>query len=192
MDRLKRQENLRALAETAMMVAVAFILSFITLFKLPNGGSVTPLSMLPIIVIGLRRGVKWGIGGGIIYACLQMLQSFYPPPTATAMGYAAVVFLDYIFAFGLLGVSGLFKGKRYGILFAAPLCVFLRFLCHFASGIVIWHPYAPEGARVWLYSLTYNGSYMGVELAMTVIAGFLLAKMTPFLLLPGQAKAEFK
>jgi len=181
MNSTKSRENLRALVESALLVAVGFVLSYITPIKLGNGGSVTALSMLPLLMIGLRHGLKWGFCGGLVYACLQMLQQFWPPPSGTLVAYISVVLLDYVLAFSLLGLAGLFKGRRYGIVFAVPVCLFIRFLCHFLSGIVIWGTYAPAGTPVWLYSFLYNGSYMGPELAFTMIAGAILCKSAPVL-----------
>jgi len=184
MNNRNSRENLRALIESALLVAIGFVLSWITRFipmlTLPQGGSVTPVSMLPILMIGLRHGTKWGICGGILYSCLQMLQQFWPPPSGTAAAYISVVMLDYILAFSVLGLSGLFRGKRNGMMYAAPLCIFLRFLCHFVSGVVIWSVYAGDQAA-WLYSLIYNGSYMGAELAVTTIVGIILCKSAPIL-----------
>ena len=141
----------------------------------------TPLSMLPLLLIGLRHGVKWGLAGGLIYAFLQMIQQFYPPPSGTVVAYASVVVLDYILAFSVLGLAGLFRGRRYGMLIAAPLCFSLRFLCHFVSGIVIWGPFFSDGQHVWLYSLFYNGSYMGLELVFTTAVSIVLCKTAPML-----------
>ncbi|MDR1692749.1 MAG: energy-coupled thiamine transporter ThiT [Oscillospiraceae bacterium] len=173
----KSRLNLRALTETAVLVAIAFVLSFFQ-FKLPwpNGGSVTPASMLFILAIGLRRGPVWGIGGALAYSLLQMLQSFYPPPVENAFNLFLVVMLDYVVAFTALGLSGLFGRRKYGILIAAPICLALRFLCHFASGILIWGPYAPEGMPTALYSLAYNGSYVGIELVLCLAAAALLLR----------------
>jgi len=109
-----------------------------------------------------------------------MLQQFYPPPSGTAAAYISVVTLDYVLAFTVLGLSGIFRGKRYGLLYAAPFCISLRFLCHFISGIVIWSEYAGEQAA-WLYSLIYNGSYMWPEIVTTTIAGAILCKTAPVL-----------
>jgi len=180
LDNNKSRENLRALVESAILLAVGFVLSFVTLIKMPQGGSVTPLSMLPLLMIGLRRGLKWGLGAGFAYAGLQMMQEFWPPPTGTVPGYIAVVVFDYLVAFTVLGLSGFFKGKKYGLLYAAPLCLLLRFLSHFCSGIVIWGIYAGD-LPVWLYSLTYNGSYMGVELVTTMLVGAILCRTAPLL-----------
>jgi len=180
MNNTKTRENLRALVESAVLIAVGFTLSYYRIFELPQGGSVTPLSMLPILMIGLRHSFKWGVGGGVIYACLQMLQSFWPPPSGTVAAYVSVVMLDYVLAFGVLGISAIFRGKRYGLVYAAALCVSLRFLCHFISGIVIWSTYWRDPGA-WLFSLTYNGSYMGVELVFTTVISVLLCKAAPVL-----------
>jgi len=180
---LKSRENLRALIESSLLVAVGFVLSYITILEFPQGGSVTPLSMLPILTIGLRHGLKWGFSGGFTFACLQMLQRFWPPPSGTAMAYLAVVLFDYIIAFTILGLSGLFRNRRNAMIYAAPLCIFLRFICHFISGITIWSVYAGD-MPVWIYSLTYNGSYMGVELVLTTVVGITLSKAAPVLFQP--------
>jgi len=180
MENSKSGKNLRALVESALLVALGFVLSYFTLFKLPQGGSVTPFSMMPIMMIGLRHGLKWGLAGGFIYAGLQMLQQFWPPPTGTVEGYIAVVMLDYIVAFSVLGLSGFFKGKNYGLVIAAPICLFLRFMSHFISGLVVWSVFAGE-LPVWLYSLTYNGSYMGLELVLTMVVGVVLCRTAPIL-----------
>jgi len=174
----KRRENLRALVESSLLVAIGFALSYVTPFRLPWGGSVTPLSMLPILMIGIRHGLKWGLLGGIVYACLQMMQQFWPPPTGTVQGYIAVVMLDYLLAFTVLGLSGLFRGRKFGLLYAAPLCLTLRYLSHFISGIVVWGIYA-EDMPVWLYSLTYNGSYMVPEIILTTIVSAVLCLTAP-------------
>jgi len=183
MNTEKSHENLRALVESSLLVAIGFVLSFISHLiglRMPQGGSFTLLSMLPVLTIGLRHGVKWGIGGGFVYACLQMLQEFWPPPTATVAGYISVIMLDYVVAFTVLGLSGFFKGRRYGLLYAAPICCFLRFFSHFISGIIIWNIYAGE-LPVWLYSLTYNGSFMGFELVTIMVVGAVLCKTAPIL-----------
>ena len=177
------RENLRALIESSLLVAIGFALSYITLLRMPQGGSVTPLSMLPVLLIGLRHGLKWGLAGGFVYACLQMLQQFWPPPSGTVAAYIAVVVLDYILAFTALGFSGLFYRKKYSLLIAAPVCLTLRFLCHFASGIVIWSEYWRAPAA-WLFSFTYNGSYMGIELVFIMIAGAVLHNIAPVLFKP--------
>ena len=179
--KITSREHLRALIESSLLVALGFILSYITPFKLPWGGSVTPLSMLPILMIGIRHGLKWGLAGGIVYSGLQMMQQFWPPPTGTVEGYIAVVMLDYVAAFTVPGLSGLFKGRKFGLLFASPLCLCLRFVSHFISGMVVWGIYADD-MPVWLYSLTYNGSYMIPEIVLTTVVSAVLCLTAPPLL----------
>jgi len=180
MNKAGFKKNLRALVESALLIAVGFVLSYIKLVDLPQGGSVTALSMLPLLLIGLRHGPKWGLCGGFVYACLQMLQSFWPPPSGTVIAYIAVILLDYILAFSVLGISGFFRGRRYGLAYAAPLCIFLRFVCHFFSGILIWSYYVEEQSA-WIYSLIYNGSYIGIELVLTTVISVILCKTAPML-----------
>jgi len=175
---INSKQRLRALVETSLLVAIGFVLSYITPFRLPWGGSVTPLSMLPILMIGIRHGIKWGLAGGFVYAGLQMLQQFWPPPTGTVSGYIAVVMLDYVLAFSVLGLSGLFRRSKFGLLIAAPVCLTLRFLCHFISGIIVWGVFA-ENMPVWLYSLTYNGSYMLPEIILTTAVSAVLCLTAP-------------
>ncbi|MCL2821311.1 MAG: energy-coupled thiamine transporter ThiT [Oscillospiraceae bacterium] len=177
---LKSRESVRALTESAILIALGYILSFLVLFRMPQGGSVTPFSMLPVMVIGIRHGLKWGLGSGFVFACLQMLRNFWPPPTGTLEGYIAVIMLDYLLAYSVLGMAGLFKGKQYGLLFAVPLCLLLRFFSHFLSGVIVWNIYAGD-QPVWLYSLVYNGSFMGVELVITMAVSALLCTAAPVL-----------
>ena len=174
----KSRENLRALIESSILIAIGFALSYVSPLRLPFGGSVTPLSMLPILMIGVRHGLKWGLLGGFVYAGLQMIQQFWAPPTGTVAGFVAVIMLDYVVAFTVLGLSGLFKGRKYGLLFAAPLCLTLRFASHFISGIVVWGVFA-EDMPVWLYSLSYNGLYMVPEIVVTTVVSAALCVVAP-------------
>ena len=155
--------NTQALCETAVLLAAATGISMITIFSAPYGGSVTPASMLPVIAVGIRWGKKWGFAGGAVYGLMQFIVGAYAiSPFA--------LFLDYIAAFGVLGFSSFFRGKKYGIIIAAPVCCFLRFMLHYISGILLWGMYAPEGMEVWYYSLVYNGGYMLPETIVTTIA----------------------
>ena len=160
------------LTEGAMCIALAFVLSFIQYSgSWLQGGSVT-LEAVPIIIFGMRHGLKWGLGTGFVYSCLCLIMGFnnvlYCPTLLTQIG---CVMLDYIFAYTILGAAGLFvkifKNKKAGYPLAAFTVSFLKFVCHYISGIWLWGEYAPEGQPVWLYSLIYNGTYM---LADTVIA----------------------
>jgi len=163
-----------ALVETALLVAAGFVLSYIKFPELPQGGSVTLLSMLPIILIGIRRGPAWGFGGSFVYSLLQALQgggfvAIHPASFA----------LDYVLPFTVMGLSGFFRKMDKGLAVSVPICLIARLLFHFVSGVILWASYAPEGMNIYLYSLIYNGSYMGIELIGTFTAVLLLARFIP-------------
>lgn len=174
--KLMRRFPVAALVETAIFIAVAFVLSYVKMFRMPQGLSVTAASMLPIILIGVRRGRFFGFAGALVYSLLQMLQSFYAPPAGTALALVLMILLDYVVAYGVLGFSSFFPKNTKGILIAIPVCTALRFICHFASGIVLWGSYAEEGQAAWLYSLIYNGPALAVEAAIMMVAAFVLIK----------------
>lgn len=173
-------KNTKKLTLSAIMVALASVLSMISVYRLANGGSVTLASMVPIILISYLYDVKWSVLTALVYAILQMIMGFYPPPTNDVVSYFLVVMLDYILAFGSLGLAGAFfkmLGKnKIAITLSGAIVVIMRFICHFLSGIIIWDVLAPEGQSVYWYSLTYNGSYMGLELIVTVAVLSLLSK----------------
>lgn len=165
----------KKLTTTGIMLAFAVILSLIRIFDAPYGGSVTACSMLPVIILSLLYGTKWGILSGIVFAFLSMLFTGVPaPPVKDILSYVWVFLLDYILAFGVLGLSGLlyrlFGKKRFAAPAACAAVIIMRFLCHFASGILIWSVYAWEGVGAAMYSFLYNGSYMLFELLLTTAA----------------------
>ena len=172
----------KKLTVSAMLVALAVVLSFIKIFDARYGCSVTAGSMVPLILIGCLFGSKQGVLACFVYALIQMLLGFVAPPANTFFAFTAEVLLDYVIAFGVLGLSGTFfkaMGKKaYALPVAGFIVIFCRFICHFLSGILIWGIYAGEGQPVWLYSLTYNGSYMLFE---AIISAVILAAVSkPF------------
>ena len=100
--------RIRALTEGAIFVALAFVLSFVKLYQLPNGGSMTP-AMFPILLYALRWGLGRGLTAGFIFGLLQLLFD-----GAYAWGWQSML-LDYLLAFTPLGLAGLFRGKAWGI-----------------------------------------------------------------------------
>jgi thiamine transporter len=171
-------KSTRILVECAMMIAMATALSFIKLFNLPQGGSVTCASMMPLILVSYRHGIKWGVMTGFVYSLLQMLIQFYAPPANTALAFFGVVLLDYVVAYTVLGTAVIFgkplKSRAASVVLGSVTVSFIRFLCSFFSGIFIWGSYAPEGTPVWIYSLTYNGSYMLPEMIITAVVSVIL------------------
>lgn len=155
---------LPSLVETAVMVALAAVLSTIIIFKMPQGGEISAASMVPIILLSIRRGPVWGIIGGVLLSLVRLaLQpgGYYSP---------VQFLLDYPVAFGLLGLAGLVKVQAdWAAGLAGSLALTLRFLAHLVSGVVFFGQYAPAGQNVWVYSAIYNGSYMLPELIITAI-----------------------
>ena len=156
----------KIIAEIVVFVSLATVLSYIKLFSLPQGGSVTAASMVPIIWLALRRGPKVGLFAAILYGTVQFALAPY-------IYHPAQVLLDYPIAFGLLGVAGFFQKSPF---IGATLGITGRFIAHFLSGIIFFADYAPEGMPVAAYSVIYNGGYLLVELVISIYIIYLLQK----------------
>ena len=174
----------KKLTTCALLIALATVLMWVSkIIPAPwlQGGSITLASMVPIVIAGIVFGTKWGLCASLSYAIIQMLFGFYPPPTQTFGYFVLVVLLDYILAFGVLGLSGLFyklfSKKGWAIPLSACMVTFLRYVCHIISGVLIWGVYAEEGQSVLSYSLIYNGTYMIPEMIITTVVIALIFKM---------------
>jgi thiamine transporter len=190
---LMRYSKTLTLVECALLIAMSIVLSLFPIYKFPQGGSVTLASMAPLVLISFRHGLKWGLGAAFVYSLLQMIlpPGFFPPPAQTFAAFAGVVLLDYVVAFTVLGTAAFFgrpfKNKALSGAVGAVAVTVLRLSCHFLSGILVWSSYAPEGTPVWLYSLTYNGSYMLCEIIITAAAVAVLFPLTDKLGAPKKA-----
>ena len=172
------KQKLRALCEGAIMVALAQVLSMIKLWELPQGGSIT-LGMLPIFLYCAR----WGLGPGMLastaYAVLQLLFD-----SAYAWGWQSVVG-DYLVAFAVLGVAGIFSKRKLGFFWGAIVGSLARFLVHYVVGATVWAEYMPPEffgmtmTTPWIYSALYNGSYILIDLAMVLVVGVILYRVMP-------------
>ena len=152
----------KKLVYSALGIALALVTSYIKLWEMPMGGSVTLLSMLFVCLIGYWFGLKYGLITGIAFGLLQFIIDPY-------MLSIPQVILDYPFAFGALGLSGLFCNKKFGLQIGYVVGVVGRFVCSTLSGVIFFADYAPEGMNPWVYSITYQGSYIGAELVLTLI-----------------------
>ena len=181
-----QNEKTKILVEGALMIALATVLSFIRVAKLPWGGSITLLSMLPIVLFSIRRGVKAGLGVSFLFALVQFVQGIMDGLFGwglTPGSLIACILLDYLLAFTVLGLAGLFRKKGVtGWICGIALAILLRFVMHFLSGVVIWKSFG----QLWgdfftentvLYSLLYNGAYMLPEMIFTIIGAVALLKM---------------
>lgn len=170
---------------SAVMVALASALSLIKLYKLSLGGSVTLLSMLPIVVISISLGLKWGVGSSFVYSLIQL---FFGIVMEGLLGWGLTpaylvgsIFLDYLIPFTVLGFAGAFAKKGYaGTLAGISLVFVLRFISHLFSGAILFgipEKWADKFNNVWLYSAAYNGSYMLPELVLTLIAAAIIFRL---------------
>lgn len=186
-----KSSKIRILCESAIMVALATALSLVKVYDAPYGGSVTLLSMAPIIILSLRRGVPVGLAAGFVHSLIQLIfglssVAYVPTPG----GIVLCVLLDYILPFTLLGLGGIFqkvsftKNRNANLILAALLgtllVTVLRYACHIVSGVVIWYAldlewYADDPTHIvnlygpWLFSAIYNGTFMLPEIIETCI-----------------------
>ena len=166
--------GLRRLCEGAIFIALAQILSFLPLYKLPWGGSID-FAMLPIILFCVR----WGFGPAMVmstaHGVLQMLFE-----GGIAIGWESILG-DFLIAYAVLGVAGLFRGK---FCVAAVVACAARFLVHYVVGATIWAQYMPvvffgmTMTTPWFYSALYNGAYMLPDLVILLVV-YVLRGKTP-------------
>lgn len=167
--------SIRRLVETAVMLAIANVLSELSFQgPWPLGGSITIASTLPLVLITWRWGTKWGLFSAFVHGLLQMVLGFSNVQYAqNAFQVIVIVVLDYLIAFSVIGLSGFFRHafqKQLTAIIAGIVLSFsLRYLCHFLSGYMVWEALWPNelGWTSALWSLAYNGSYILPE---TIIA----------------------
>ena len=216
-------QKTRRLVESGLMIALSVILSMLKIFHLPWGGSVTLCSMLPMILLSYRYGIKWGSFSSLIYALLQaMLGAMDGTFTMVALGaesgtYSSgifiipywmavlgIVLLDYVVAFTVLGLGGLFKkdsaNEPKALLKGALAASLARYATHILSGFLFCGTFASwffgevgsfgemmmgsfsGNLLYFLYSVIYNGCFMIPETIITCTCAYLLAKFAPALL----------
>ena len=156
----------KVLAEIAILTSLSAALSYIKIWEMPQGGSITIGSMVPLLLLAMRRGPKAGITGGILSGLIQMFfGGFIWTPVQAA--------LDYPIAFGCIGLAGFFRKNVY---IGTTVALFGRFLSHFVSGVVFFGAWAPPEFGAVLYSLIYNGEYMLPELIVSGVMMYYLLK----------------
>ena len=125
-----------------VMIAMGTALGFVKPFELPYGGAITLCSMLPVMFFSYRCGLKWGLSAGLVFSVLQLLFGLDALKGISAMMVVGSIFLDYILAFTVLGLAGMFRGKIKNDAAAFTLGSFvsmmLRYFCSFLSGWVLW------------------------------------------------------
>lgn len=154
--------TIKQLAFCAMCLALATVLSEIKIFDMPTGGSITLLSMFVIALPGILFGLVPGIVTAVAYGILQLIIDPY-------VLYPMQLVVDYILAFGALGLSGLFYGKKDAVIKGYIAAVIGRYIFSVISGWIFFGAYAWEGWNPLPYSLAYNAAYIFAEAALTVI-----------------------
>lgn len=181
-----KKVEIRTIAEIAILVGIAFVLDVLAGLFSPfaQGGSISP-AMLPIFIIAFRHGWKKGVLAGFIFGVLQVIvfgsEVFSWLINPTLMKIIAVIMLDYVIPFSLLGLAGIFKDpftKPKSFIAGMALGSFLRYLLHGISGVVIWGEFAAAfEMNPWFYSfIFYNLPYMASSFALCLIIGLVLYK----------------
>ncbi len=202
----KSNETTVKITVSAIMVALATVLSFIKFSELPYGGSVTLFSFVPILFVGYAYGIVWGLGAGLVHGILQMIFGISSATSGAGFKWWQVVLcalLDYLVAFGVLGLGGVFKKSiknpqasfALGALFA---CV-LKYVSHFFSGYILFSGWAEwfftegggmsYGAKILssfsgnalsaVYSLIYNATFSIPETMLSIIMAVILISVKP-------------
>ena len=147
-----------------LTIALTVILHMIRIYHMPQGGSVTLGSMIPIILLAYYYKPSVGYLAGFLYGLINLIQDPF-------IIHPLQVIFDYPLPYMLLGIAGYFKKN---IFLGATLAIIARFCCHFISGIVFFGDYAPEGTSVYLYSFLFNITYLLPELIITLFILYLL------------------
>ncbi|MDE5722350.1 MAG: energy-coupled thiamine transporter ThiT [Clostridia bacterium] len=175
----KKGFDTKSIAYAAVCIALSFALSYIKLFQMPQGGSITLVSLLPLIIYSYMYGVRKGVAAGAVYGILQAVQDPF-------IIHPAQFFLDYPVAFAAIGLAGMFA--RFKKLERLPQLQFalgavvagvLRFASHVLSGVFAFSEYSTLD-NVWAYSMAYN-SFVFIDLAITVAAGVIVFSVKSFM-----------
>ncbi len=178
-DKASLRFDARSLAYAGVLASMSFALSYVKLWDMPNGGSVTLVSTLPLMLYSFLFGTKKGVFVGFVYGTLQAVQDPW-------IIHPAQFLLDYPIAFAAIGLAGIFgeanfmkKLPQIRFTLGAILAGSLRFANHVLSGVFAFEAYA-SGKNVWAYSLVYN-VYVFIDVALVVAAGVLVLSSKSFL-----------
>lgn len=168
----------KSIAYAAVCIAASFALSYIKFFQMPQGGSITLVSLLPLMIYSYMFGVKKGVAAGAVYGVLQAVQDPW-------IIHPAQFFLDYPIAFAAAGLAGVFarlkpleKLPQVQFALGAVAATVLRFASHVLAGVFAFSEYSTLD-NVWAYSMAYN-SFVFVDIAITVVAGAIIFSVKSF------------
>ena len=176
----KKGFDSKAIAYAAICIAMSFALSYLRIVKMPQGGSVTIASLLPLMIYSYMFGTRKGVFAGFIYGILQAVQDPW-------IIHPAQFLLDYPIAFSCIGLAGMFANvkkldKLPQIQFAlgAIVASVMRYIAHLLSGVFAFSAYAVEkGMNSWVYSLAYN-SFVFIDIAIAIVVGVIVFSSPSF------------
>ena len=216
---MKRTEQTKRLTTSAVMLALAMVLAMvcalIPFLNLPFGGGFTVASMLPVVIISYMYGVKWGFFSAAIYSVIQIvmdlylgkgstIMSLFMPNSEDFMGFGAaiaILIIDYLVAYTLLGFGGAFrkviKNKPLALTLGVILALSLRYIAHIVSGYIFYGTWAEwffsqenfyaiggwilehfsGNLLAFIYSVFYNGLYMIPEIVITAVAALIVGRL---------------
>lgn len=157
-----KKANAKVMVISALLVALAIVLKQIKLFPMPYGGDVSACGMLPIVVCAYLFGVRRGVMAGM---CVGLVDLIFSPYVI----HPVQLLLDFPLAFGAIGLAGILRNRRFGLISGYFLGVFGRYICSVLSGIIFFGSYAPEGFNAVTWSIWYNFAYLGAEALITVV-----------------------
>ena len=168
----------RTLCEAAILIALSLVLETITLYKLPNGGSVT-LSMVPIILFAVRSGCGWGAMAGFVFGGINYMMG------GRAIDWTTII-CDYFIAFSMLGFgAGLFRKTKLGCIWGSLTGISLQFLASYLVGVFVWGRWMPDDflgmtmTSPWIYSFLYNILWAAPDLLLALVIFVVLYQIKP-------------
>ncbi|KAF5045565.1 hypothetical protein SDC9_153503 [bioreactor metagenome] len=157
----KKKNDVSVLVKSAILMGVAFVLNQVTLFRMPQGGSITAFSMFALFLVGYLFGPRQGILAGMAYGLLDLVINPY-------VIHPIQIFMDYPLAFGAIGIGAILRETKQGMITGYLVGVLGRYLVTVVSGIIFWGMYAAEGFSAVSWSFFYNMTYMLPEAVATV------------------------
>ena len=199
----------------ALAMVLAMVCALIPFLNLPFGGGFTVASMLPVVIISYMYGMKWGFFSAAIYSVIQIVMDLYlgkgstimalfMPNSEDFMGFGAaiaILIIDYLVAYTLLGFGGAFrkviKNKLLALTLGVVLALSLRYIAHIVSGYIFYGAWAEwffsqenfyaiggwilehfsGNALAVIYSIFYNGLYMIPEIVITAVAALIVGRL---------------
>lgn len=176
---MSTKDRIIRIAMGGVSIALSFVLSQVKIFELPQGGTVTPAATLPLILYALAFGPAWGLGVAFAFSLTQLIGGYI-------LNFPQLM-LDYVIGYTAYGLAGFGAIKNrvsnplknfaqtslVKSIFLTILCFAVRCLSSVLSGVIFFSEYAGD-ANPWVYSITYNGSFLAVDMAIVIVIMFIL------------------